>query len=261
MSQVTYAEDPSLNVNFGTLSAAKRALDALVESLREAGLQDDLKLVASARLIDMLGQYGDVSTLTLAGGEGDGPKVNCFGVSADDFIQESTHHDVVFGQMIAEEARDLMDIKGDANLSPNHMVAYFTELVARRYDGMPRVLVNWQPQAWQNDHAVDVDGAYAIDITPEVLTLPHDSDFLNFANQNDMWLEGVIDTHPLQIEHGGPYRLEVEMSLQVFLKQVAGRDLGEPFTAEQWEGFKASYRTLLAQHQERQSRSEAPRAR
>lgn len=238
------------NLNPALLSRAAKSLEKMIESLEEAGLIDELKLSASPRLIDVLGGYGDVSHLILTpeqdGDTADALKVNCFGVSAEDFVRESQRLDVVFSVAMGEEACGLMDLKGDANLAPNLMTSHFTDVVAARYAGVPRVVASWQPQAWQNNCAIDIDGKCEIDITDAVLALPHDADFLTFANANDMWLEEELDQHPFQDEHAGPYHCDAEDSLRQFIRNVSGRELGEPFSAEEWEKFKQSYREILA---------------
>lgn len=80
-----------------------------------------------------------------------------------------------------------------------------------------RVIARFQPQAWINDYAVDIDGAYKFDVTDQILAMGkdkarevEDSDY----SSDELWQAWVAD-HPDQ-DHDGPFRVEVEAAVRAF---------------------------------------------
>lgn len=77
-----------------------------------------------------------------------------------------------------------------------------------------RLFATFRPQAWVNDHAVDIDGASRIDVTNKVLELSADEiRALPDSPDNDFLAEGTAELNA----HSGPYEVDVDAAdLQSF---------------------------------------------
>jgi hypothetical protein len=80
-----------------------------------------------------------------------------------------------------------------------------------------RVIAHFQPQAWINDHAVDIDGAYEFDVTNLIVGLGEkvalgisDCDY----GADGLWAIWVGD-HPDK-DHYGPFAVTVEAAIKEF---------------------------------------------
>lgn len=74
------------------------------------------------------------------------------------------------------------------------------------------ILARFQPQAWINDYAVDVDGACDVDVTEQVLAL--DLKAILALRDNRDGTDELVDLAAL--DHHGPFYVEVEDSLCAF---------------------------------------------
>lgn len=229
------------------MQAAAATMSALIAALDTIGMRDDLQFVASDALIRELGRYADVSNLARRGSTQRATEPNSFGVSAEDFVRESIDRcEVVFSVEMAIEACKLMDLKGDTSTDPHEAIRHLAKIVDGMCKLVPRIHAKWIPQTWIDGKAFDADGEFLIDITDVVLDLPHDAAFLTGSGGGQRWLEGLLQEHPLQQDHGGPFRCHADASLNAFFQDVAARDLGQSFTKDQWEAFTQGYREMVA---------------
>jgi len=68
-----------------------------------------------------------------------------------------------------------------------------------------RIEVVFQPQAWIDDHAVDIDGGISVDVTSRVVPLPLDT--IRRLVDQDYAIYTLLYAHA--VEHDGPCRVEV----------------------------------------------------
>jgi hypothetical protein len=68
-----------------------------------------------------------------------------------------------------------------------------------------RIVAVFQPQAWQNDYAIDVDGRTEVDVTEQVLALPLDR--IHDLGDDDYDSDDLVDVEALG--HNGPFYVEV----------------------------------------------------
>ena len=81
-----------------------------------------------------------------------------------------------------------------------------------------RILARFVPQAWVNDYALDIDGAYDFDVTAQVLAMPKDQALaIEDASYeaDDLWHENAAsDERP----HTGPFRVEVQDAIASYFE-------------------------------------------
>jgi hypothetical protein len=80
-----------------------------------------------------------------------------------------------------------------------------------------RVIARFQPQEWEDDYAVDIDGAYDFDVTDQIVAMGKRRALkIKDARReaDDLWYEWVKD-HPTG-EHDGPFLVTVEDSIRKF---------------------------------------------
>jgi len=84
----------------------------------------------------------------------------------------------------------------------------------------PRVIAHFQPQAWVNDSAVDIDGAYTFDVTKQIEQMGRkaaeeisDGDY----SSDDLW-HVYCDQHPGD-HHDGPFRVTVEQAIEDYFEE------------------------------------------
>jgi hypothetical protein len=83
-----------------------------------------------------------------------------------------------------------------------------------------RIIAHFQPQAWINDYAVDIDGAYEFDVTKlieglgKVVALGiEDCDY----SADGLWAIWVGD-HPDK-DHYGPFKVTVEDAIKAYFQE------------------------------------------
>ena len=82
-----------------------------------------------------------------------------------------------------------------------------------------RVIARFQPQAWINDYATDIDGAYKFDVTDQILAMGKEKALELEDNQyesDNLWHKWVAD-HPDQ-DHDGPFYVEVQAAIRSFFE-------------------------------------------
>lgn len=95
-----------------------------------------------------------------------------------------------------------------------------------------RLFATFRPQAWVNDHALDIDGTIRIDVTDKVLELSADEiRALPDSPDNDFLAEGTAELNA----HSGPYEVDVDAADLRSFFGVA--DLGD-LTNEQVAGAR-----------------------
>ena len=82
-----------------------------------------------------------------------------------------------------------------------------------------RVIARFQPQAWINDYATDIDGAYRFDVTDMIVAMGKE-EALKLEDNRDasdnLWHKWVVD-HPDQ-DHDGPFYVEVHEAIRAFFE-------------------------------------------
>ena len=85
----------------------------------------------------------------------------------------------------------------------------------------PRVVARFQPQAWINDNAIDIDGAYEFDVTKQIQQMGReaaleiqDGDY----SSDDLW-HVHCDQHPGE-HHDGPFRVTVQDSIRDYFEAL-----------------------------------------
>lgn len=83
----------------------------------------------------------------------------------------------------------------------------------------PRVIAHFQPQAWINDYAVDIDGAYKFDVTEQIEQMGRQAaeeiEDGNYSS-DDLW-HVYCDQHPGD-HHDGPFTVTVEASIEAYFE-------------------------------------------
>jgi len=80
-----------------------------------------------------------------------------------------------------------------------------------------KVIARFQPQAWINDYAVDIDGAYDFDVTDMIVAMGKEKALElenNQYNSDALWQAWVAD-HPDK-DHDGPFYVEIEAAVRRF---------------------------------------------
>lgn len=80
-----------------------------------------------------------------------------------------------------------------------------------------RVIAKFQPQAWINDYAVDIDGAYTFDVTDMILAMGKEKALElenNQYNSDELW-QAWVANHPDK-GHDGPFYIEIEEAVRQF---------------------------------------------
>lgn len=68
-----------------------------------------------------------------------------------------------------------------------------------------RILATFQPQAWQRDYAVDIDGRCEVDVTDKVLSLALDE--IIGLDDDDYDTDDLVDLRVLVPSHGHQWRI------------------------------------------------------
>jgi hypothetical protein len=85
----------------------------------------------------------------------------------------------------------------------------------------PRVLAHFQPQAWVNDYAVEIDGAYTFDVTKQIEQMGREAALEiedNEYSSDDLW-HVHCDQHPGD-HHDGPFRVTVEEAIKTYFEAL-----------------------------------------
>jgi hypothetical protein len=85
-----------------------------------------------------------------------------------------------------------------------------------------RCLATFQPQAWINDYAIDIDGAFKFDITDQVETLgPAKAKTIRDSSDlSDGLYYNWLREHPGKDAHRGPFSVSCAEAIAVYF---AGR--------------------------------------
>lgn len=80
-----------------------------------------------------------------------------------------------------------------------------------------RVIAHFQPQAWINDNAVDIDGAFEFDVTKMVEQMGREAalEVEDADYSSDDFYHVYCDQHP-GVVHDGPFRVTVEESIRAY---------------------------------------------
>ena len=77
-----------------------------------------------------------------------------------------------------------------------------------------RIMATFQPQAWRNDRAVDIDGRREFDITDEVLRLGREK---ALATKDNSWeSDNLAREAGLLSEHSGPFYVRCEDAIREY---------------------------------------------
>lgn len=89
----------------------------------------------------------------------------------------------------------------------------------------PRVIAHFQPQAWVDDNAIDIDGAYEFDVTKQIEQMGReaaekirDGDY----SSDDLW-HVHCDQHPGD-HHDGPFIVTVEEAIETYFEAKDAND-------------------------------------
>lgn len=76
-----------------------------------------------------------------------------------------------------------------------------------------RIIARFTPQAWINDYAMDIDGAYDFDVTDQILAMPKEQALKiedDSYEADDLWHgHAISDERP----HTGPFRITVQEAI------------------------------------------------
>lgn len=86
-----------------------------------------------------------------------------------------------------------------------------------------RIMAAFQPQAWVNDHAMDIDHRTDVDVTDKVLSLPLDA--IHRLADDDYCTDDLVDLQALG--HNGPFYVEVSEQVCEFFGVAELSDVTE----------------------------------
>ena len=76
-----------------------------------------------------------------------------------------------------------------------------------------RIIATFTPQAWINDYAVDIDGAYDFDVTAQILAMPREQ-ALKIEDESfdadNLWHDNPVSKEK---PHNGPFRIDVQAAI------------------------------------------------
>ncbi len=79
------------------------------------------------------------------------------------------------------------------------------------------IVAYFQPQAWIDDCAVDIDGAYNFDVTDLVKKMGRKKALqISDGSADNLWHDWVSD-HPDK-DHDGPFSVTVEVAIRDYFK-------------------------------------------
>lgn len=111
----------------------------------------------------------------------------------------------------------------DFKLSPPEFPAPKADIVIYG----PRIEATFLPQAWVQDYAVFIDGKCLVDVTAEVLSLPLAG--LQVLADGETNTDNLVDI--IELEHGGPFRVEAVGAICKFFGVNQLSDISEPMLA------------------------------
>ena len=90
---------------------------------------------------------------------------------------------------------------------------------------MKRIIARWQPQAWINDYAVDVDGAKEFDVTEKILGMTAEEirELRDNRHESDELASGL----PEAAEHSDCFYVAVEESILDFFEELGFDEITE----------------------------------
>lgn len=84
-----------------------------------------------------------------------------------------------------------------------------------------RIIARFTPQAWINDYAVDIDGAYDFDVTAQILAMPKEQALTiedDSYEADDLWHENAVSNEK---PHGGPFCVTVQQAIADYFREPA----------------------------------------
>jgi hypothetical protein len=86
-----------------------------------------------------------------------------------------------------------------------------------------RIVAEFQPQAWKNDYAIDIDGLLEVDVTDRVLGMPLPvlQAIEDYRDSSDALCREQAEAH------GGPFGVRVESAIQAFFGVEALEDVSQ----------------------------------
>ena len=77
----------------------------------------------------------------------------------------------------------------------------------------PMIIARFHPQAWVNDYAIEVDGAFAVDVTDKVLAMGR---YKALKLRDDQYETDNLIMH----SHNGPFWVEVQEAIWEYYNEV-----------------------------------------
>lgn len=111
-----------------------------------------------------------------------------------------------------------------------------TEVNKEQARELPQLRLHFQPQEWQNDYAVNIDGAREFDATHAILDLPLEE--IRRLKTNSYESDDLVPDEVMN-GHSGPYYVSVDWKIGEFFQNL-GYNIDE-MTEEQLELVRAIY--------------------
>ncbi len=77
-----------------------------------------------------------------------------------------------------------------------------------------RIMATFVPEAWVKDHAIEVDGRIDFDATDEILAMSEEE---RAELRDDSYASDRLVPAELLDRHQGPFRVEVEFAIEMYL--------------------------------------------
>ncbi|KKI36161.1 hypothetical protein VI03_25700 [Burkholderia vietnamiensis] len=123
------------------------------------------------------------------------------------------------------EIQKALDEAGDATSA--YKAARFVDRPPAGKSPKKRIMAVFQPQAWVNDHAMDIDHRTDVDVTDKVLSLPLDT--IHRLADDDYDTDDLVDLQALG--HNGPFYVEVSKQVCEFFGVAELSDVTEDMLA------------------------------
>ncbi len=83
-----------------------------------------------------------------------------------------------------------------------------------------RVIAHFQPQAWINDDAVEIDGAYEFDVTDQIVAMGKAKalEIDDFDDGSDILWHAYVEANP-NGDHDGPFAVTVKDAISAFFAE------------------------------------------
>jgi len=111
-----------------------------------------------------------------------------------------------------------------------------TKTKKKKSEELPRLMLHFQPQKWQNNYAIDIDGGKEFDATHAVLDLSAEE--IKGLKTDSYESDNLIPDEVIG-DHDGPYYVSVDSQIEEFFAKL-GYDVGE-LTQEQLDKVRSLY--------------------